>query len=149
VDILNPRTIRLGLTATDKEHAIRLAGQLLVAEKYVAPQYVLGMLAREKIASNYLGHGIAIPHGRQEDLKYVYQTGVSFVQLPEGVAWEAGERTFAGEKAYLVLGLAAASNDLSAILSNLLEVLRNPTIIQQLVQTDDPQLIIATLAGRS
>ena len=99
------------------------------------------MLARENIGSNYLGHGIAIPHGRQEDLKYVYQTGVSLVQLPEGVSWEAGE------KAYLILGLAAASNDLSGILSNLMEVLGNPNTIQCLVQTDDPQLIIATLAG--
>jgi len=142
VEILTSRTIRLGLSATDKEQAIRLAGQLLVAEKYVAPEYVLGMLAREVIASNYIGNGVAIPHGRHEDLKYVYQTGVSFVQLPQGVVWEADE------KAYLILGLAATSNDLSGILSNLLEVLRNPTIIQRLVQTGDPQMIIATLAGR-
>ena len=141
MEILSPRTIRLGLAAGNKEQVIRLAGQLLVDEAYVAPQYVLGMLARENIGSNYLGHGIAIPHGRQEDLKYVYQTGVSLVQLPEGVSWEAGE------KAYLILGLAAASNDLSGILSNLMEVLGNPNTIQCLVQTDDPQLIIATLAG--
>jgi phosphocarrier protein FPr len=142
VEILTSRTIRLGLSVTDKEQAIRLAGQLLVAEKYTAPEYVLGMLAREKIASNYLGNGVAIPHGRHEDLKYVYQTGVSFVQLPQGVIWDTGE------KAYLILGLAAESNDLSDILSNLLKVLSHPPIIQRLVQTNDPQLIIATLTGR-
>jgi mannitol/fructose-specific phosphotransferase system IIA component len=139
MEILSPRTVRLGLAASDKEQAIRLAGQLLVAEGYVAPAYVTGMLAREKLGSNYLGHGLAIPHGRQEDLQFVYQAGISALQLPDGVVWEPGE------KAYLVLGLAATSNELSAILVHLVELLRNPQALQRLIHTKDPQVLLAGL----
>jgi len=141
VPILSPQTIRLGLSAKSKEQAIRLAGELLVREKYVAPQYIQGMLARENLSSNYLGNGIAIPHGRHEDLHYVYQAGVSVVQLPEGVEWEPGE------SAHLVLGLAVTADDLSSFLTNLVEVLRNPKLIQELLKTDDPQVILAALTG--
>jgi mannitol/fructose-specific phosphotransferase system IIA component len=143
VSILSPQTIRLQLSAQSKEQAIRLAGELLVAEKYVAPQYILGMLAREDISSNYIGNGVAIPHGRSEDLQYVYQAGVSVVQLPEGIEWEPGE------KAHLVLGLAVTPGDLSAFLANLVEVLRNPLTIQEMLQTDDPQVILAALTGKT
>jgi mannitol PTS system EIIA component len=142
MQLLSPRTIRLGLTASDKEQAILLAGQLLVAEGYVAPAYVTGMLAREKLGSNYLGHGLAIPHGRQEDLQYVYQAGISALQLPDGVVWEPGE------KAYLVLGLAATSNELSTILVHLVELLRNPQALQRLIHTKDPQELVSELSAR-
>ena len=140
MEILSLRTVRLGLAASDKGQAIRLAGQLLVAEGYVAPAYVTGMLAREKLVSNYLGHGLAIPHGRQEDLQYVYQAGISALQIPNGVVWDPGE------KAYLVLGLAARSNELSAILARLVELLCSPQTIQRLIHTKDPQELVSELS---
>ena len=78
------------------------------------------MLAREKVISTYLGNGIAIPHGELEDLGSVYHTGVSVLQLPEGVEWEPGE------KAYLVIGLAAQPlREHVGVLANLVEVLQD------------------------
>jgi mannitol/fructose-specific phosphotransferase system IIA component len=101
MDVLTPETVRLGAQAATKVDAIRQSGDMLVKAGYAAPSYVDGMLAREKVMSTYLGNGIAIPHGRPEDLSSVYHTGASVLQLPEGVQWEPGE------KAYLVIGLAA------------------------------------------
>lgn len=140
MDVLTEQTIRLGTKAVDKVDAIKQSGELLVSAGYVAPSYVDGMLARERLLSNYIGNGIAIPHGRPEDLKNVYHTGMSVLQLPHGVDWESGQ------KAYLVIGLAAVSDEHFGILTNLVEVLRDQKSIQELVHTTDPMVIVERLS---
>jgi mannitol/fructose-specific phosphotransferase system IIA component len=139
VDILTEQTIRLGGQAIDKVNAIKQSGDLLVSAGYVAPSYVDGMLARERVLSNYIGNGIAIPHGRSEDLKDVHHTGMSVLQLPHGVDWEPGQ------KAYLVIGLAAVSDEHFDILTNLVEVLHDQQSIQELIHTKDSTVIIERL----
>jgi PTS system mannitol-specific IIA component len=140
MEILTKEMVRLGAQATDKTDAIKQSGELLVQAGCVAPAYVDGMLARERVMSNYLGNGVAIPHGELKDLALVYRTGVSVLQLPEGVEWEPGE------KAHLVVGLAATSDELVDILSNLLEVLQEPGSIELLAHTTDPMVIVERLA---
>jgi phosphocarrier protein FPr len=141
MDVLTPETVRLGAHAANKVDAIRQSGKVLVRAGCVAPSYVDGMLAREKALSTYLGSGIAIPHGELGDLHSVYRTGVSVLQLPEGVRWEPGE------EAYLVVGLAATctSQEHLVVLSNLLEVLQTPETITWLVQATDPMIIVERL----
>ena len=143
MNILTKETVQLRAQATDKVDAITQSGELLVEAGYVAPSYLDGMLTREKVLSTYLGSGIAIPHGELDDLKSIYYTGVSVLQLPEGVEWEPGER------AYLVIGLAAASDEHVGVLSNLLQVLQDAETIKQMVQTTDPMMIIERLTRRS
>ena len=127
MDILTKETVQLRAQAADKVSAIKQSGELLVKAGYVPPSYLDGMLAREQVLSTYLGSGIAIPHGELDDLKSIYYTGVSVLQLPEGVEWEPGER------AYLVIGLAATSDEHVGVLSNLLQVLQDPETIKQMV----------------
>ena len=143
MDILTKETVQLRARASDKVDAIKQSGELLVKAGYVPPTYVDGMLAREKAQSTYLGNGIAIPHGELKDLRSIYHTGVSVLQLPEGVEWELGER------AYLVIGLAATTDEHVGVLSNLVQVLQDPQTIQQLVHTSDPMMIIERLTRRS
>jgi len=66
---------------------------------------------------------------------------VSVLQLPEGVEWEPGE------KAYLVVGLAATptSQQHIVVLTNLLEVLQDPEGARQLVHAADPMIIVERL----
>lgn len=137
--ILTEETVRLGAHATDRVDAIKQAGELLVRAGCVAPAYVDGMLAREQVMSNYLGRGVAIPHGEAKDLALVYRSGVSVLQLPQGVEWEPGE------KAYLVIGLAARSSEHAGLLNNLLEVLGDPVSVEQMIHTGDPRVIIERL----
>ena len=103
--ILTAGLVRLGAHATNRDEAIRLAGGLLVAAGCVAPAYVDGMLRRERSMSTFLGAGIAIPHGTFGDLPLVLHTGISVLQLPEGVDWEPGERV------QLVIAIAARSDE--------------------------------------
>ncbi|MDW8317040.1 MAG: PTS sugar transporter subunit IIA, partial [Anaerolineae bacterium] len=116
MDILTLDRIRLQATAADKTDAIRQAGELLVRGGCVEPPYIEGMLAREAIMSTYLGNGVAIPHGQNDDRPYILRTGVSVLQVPEGVEWEDGER------AYLIIGIAATADEHVGVLANLAEV---------------------------
>ena len=143
MDILTEETVRLGARAIDKVDAIKHAGELLVRAGCVPLSYVDGMLAREKVMSTYLGNGVAIPHGEFEDLATVYRAGVSVLQLPQGVEWEPGER------AYLVIGLAATSDEHMGVLTNLVQVVQHRESVERLAQTADPTVIVERLTRRA
>ncbi len=142
MEVLTGEMVLLGAHAADKADAIRLAGEVLVKAGCAAPSYVDGMLARERVLSTYLGSGIAIPHGEIADLRSVYRTGVSVLQLPDGVEWEPGEHV------YLVIGLASTDDEHIEVLTNLLELLQEPESISQLVHATDPKVIVERLARR-
>ncbi len=147
--VLTGAMVVLKAQATDKEDAIRQAGEILIKAGCVSSSYVEGMLARERVLSTYLGYGIAIPHGELGDLRFVDRAGVSVLQLPEGVEWEPGER------AYLVIGLASPGPEVRdlqhiGVLASLVELLQTPDEIPPLINTTDPMVIIERLTrGRS
>jgi phosphocarrier protein FPr len=138
--IISPKTVHLNAPPTDKEGAIRLAGELLVKAGHVAPAYIEGMLAREQTMSTYIGNGVAIPHGQFDDRANIYSTGISVVQFPQGIAWNPDET------AYLVLGIAATANEHIGVLTNLAEILEEPGESDHLAHTTDPGEIIERLS---
>lgn len=140
MSIVSLETVRLQAQAHDKQDAIRQAGELLVQSGCVLPLYVNGMLAREQTMSTYLGNGVAIPHGQHDNRADVRRTAISVLQLPEGVEWEPGER------AYLVIGIAADADEHVGVLANLAEVVEDVEAVNQLAQTSDPMLIIERLS---
>ncbi len=137
--IITPELVRLNAQATGKEDAIKQAGALLVENGRVAASYVAGMLAREQTMSTYLGNGIAIPHGQFDNRADIFQTGISVVQFPAGIEWEDGER------AYLVIGIAATADEHIGVLANLSQVLEEEADAQQLIHAADPMLIVERL----
>lgn len=137
--ILSIERIQLGATAVNKTDAIRQAGELLVNSGCVTPAYIDGMLAREETMSTYLGNGVSIPHGMFENRSDIKQTGISVLQIPQGVEWEDGE------KAYLVIGIAASSDDHVGVLANLAEVIEDEDATNNLIHTTDHALILAQL----
>ncbi|MGB3201446.1 MAG: phosphoenolpyruvate--protein phosphotransferase [Nodosilinea sp.] len=140
---LTPEDVRLKAIAPSKVDAIRQAGDLLVANGRIQPGYVDSMLARETQANTYLGNSIAIPHGQPAQRDLIVTTGIAVVQIPDGVEWNSGETV------RLVVGIAAKSDEHLQILTNLTHVLDDPAAVQQLVETDDPQVIIDRLTGKS
>ncbi|PZU07733.1 phosphoenolpyruvate--protein phosphotransferase [Sphingomonas sp.] len=131
--------IRIDAKASGKEDAIRQAGQLLVAAGCVAPGYEESMIAREAVANTYLGSGVAIPHGLGEDKGLVLRDGIVVLQLREGVEWNPGQR------AHLVVGIAANSDSHLAILRRLTRLIQDETTLANLVATDDREVIAAAL----
>jgi mannitol/fructose-specific phosphotransferase system IIA component len=138
-EILSLSTVQMKAAAGSKEDAIRMAGTLLVNAGCVHPDYVKGMLEREKTMSTFAGNGVSIPHGQFTDLGLIYRTGISVLQLPDGVEWEDGE------KVYLVVGIAAKGEEHVQVLANLANVLEDIDTARLLAQTDDPQVILGYL----
>lgn len=137
--VLSVERIRVQAQALDKIDAIRQSGQLLVNTGCVTPAYIDGMLARETTMSTYLGNGVAIPHGQFDNRGDILQTGISVLQVPEGVQWDEDET------AYLIIAIAASSDDHIGVLSALAEVVEDEETTQLLIDTDDPHLIIEHL----
>jgi len=139
--ILSKDRISLQASAADKTDAIRKAGDLLVKSGCVLPEYVDGMLTREQSMSTSLGNGVAIPHGVYENRDHILQTGLSVLQLIDGVEWDEGE------KVYLVIGIAASSDEHVGVLSNLAEVIDDEDSLAELLKTTDPDAIVKYLGA--
>ncbi len=140
--ILSKDRISLQASATDKADAIRKAGELLVSSGCVLPEYVDGMLAREQSMSTSLGNGVAIPHGIYENRGHILQTGISVLQLTDGVEWDEGEKVF------MVIGIAASSDEHVGVLSNLADVIDDEENLAELLKTDDPDVVVKYLGEK-
>ena len=140
---LTPQNIQLNARVRSKDVAIRAAGRLLVESGNIEPGYVESMLGREAQANTFLGNGIAIPHGLPKDRELIRQTGVSIVQFPGGVEWNAGQTV------HLVVGIAAKSDEHLSILAALTDVLDDDTIAGKLACTENPADIIKGLSRGS
>lgn len=139
---LSAQNIRLNGSAANKEEAIRLVAQGLVANGNVAEGYEAGMLTRETQTSTYLGNGIAIPHGTLDTRHLVQNTGVQVYQFPQGVEW--GE----GNKAHVVIGIAAKSDEHLTLLRQLTTVLGDEAVADKLAKTANLEEFIALLSGK-
>ncbi|MBN3230172.1 PTS mannitol transporter subunit IICBA [Pectobacterium brasiliense] len=141
---LGAGNVFLNRHATDKEQAIRFAGEQLVKGGYVEPAYVEAMLEREKLTSTYLGESIAVPHGTIEAKDRVLKTGVVFCQYPEGVRFGDEE----DEVARLVIGIAARNNEHIQVITSLTNALDDDAVIERLAQTQDVQEVLDLLSGK-
>lgn len=136
--VLQMSSIKVGATAVDKWDAIAEAGNLLVKGGYVKMEYVDAMMERERIATTYLGMGIAIPHGTESAKKQVLRSGITVVQYPEGV-------DFDGEKAYLVIGIAGVGDQHLELLARVSEALEDEQVLEKLKTTTDSEDIYKVL----
>jgi mannitol/fructose-specific phosphotransferase system IIA component len=98
----------------DNKEATIAAGNILLENGYVEKEYIASMLEKLETQSfaTYIGNGVAIPHGMAEGSKYVNTTGISVIQVPNGVHWNE-------EKAYIIVGIAANSDDHMNVLASL------------------------------
>lgn len=139
---LSKQDIHLGVASTDKQSAIRQVAAALNKAGCINSAYVDGMLQRELQTSTYLGNGIAIPHGTTNTHNLVLKTGVQVFQYPQGIDWGSGET------AYIVIGIAARSNEHLVLLRQLTHVLSNDSISQQLAQTLSVDKLHSLLMGK-
>ncbi len=141
MSILSTDLLLLHAHAVDKLDAIRKAGELLVRGDRVLPDYVEGMLARERSMSTSLGNGVAIPHGLDSSRVYILKTGISVLQLDQAVKWD-DEDTVS-----LVIGIAASADEHVGVLASLSEVIDDETKLAELFHTTDPNLVIQYLSA--
>lgn len=136
--VLRIKNILTGLPSEPKEDAILRAGHMLEASGYVESGYAESMLEREKVASTYMGMGLAIPHGTSETKALVRESGIVVLQYPDGV-------DFGEEKARLVIGIAGAGDAHLDILAKISSALDDEEVLERLSVTSDPEDILKTL----
>ena len=120
-NVLIKESIQTKKSFTDNKEATVAAGNLLFENGYVDQEYIDSMLEKLETQSfaTYIGNGVAIPHGMAEGSKYVKNTGISIIQVPDGVEWN-------GERAYIVVGIAANSDDHMNVLASLADAIEDP-----------------------
>ncbi|CBY86432.1 MULTISPECIES: fused PTS fructose transporter subunit IIA/HPr protein [Haemophilus] len=140
---LSESNIHLNANAIDKQQAIEMAASALVQADNVENGYLQGMLARELQTSTFLGNGIAIPHGTLDTRSMVKKTGVQVFQFPQGIEW--GE----GNIAYVVIGIAARSDEHLSLLRQLTHVLSDEDTAAKLAKITDVAEFCAILMGET
>jgi len=132
--------IRLGLKAADRFDAVRQSGQVLVEIGAVEAPYVDAMLERERQISTSLGEGFAIPHGTDASRGWIRETMLSFLQFPEGVAWDDGE-------VIVCVGIAAVGDEHVGVLASLARILTVPEQAARLRAAERPEDVLSLLGS--
>ena len=123
-EILTPAQIKVPGTATDRDGAIREAGQILVDAGAVTPAYVDAMFEREKSVSTYMGSFLAIPHGTNEAKSAINRTAVRY---EEPIDWSGkGPVRF-------VVGIAGMNNEHLSILGKIAVIFSDEDEVDKLV----------------
>ena len=117
-EVLIKESILTEQSFLSKEEATIMSGEILLKNGYIEKEYIDSMLEKLETQSfaTYIGNGVAIPHGMAEGSQYVKHTGISVIQVPEGVLWNE-------EMAYVIVGIAANSDDHMEVLSALADAI--------------------------
>lgn len=138
--ILTMENIRLNEQFESKYDAIKMAGELLLAGGYVNEHYIEEMVKREDLSTTYIGNDIAIPHGTEAAKNDVLNSGISVIQVPEGV-------DFNGDKARVVFGIAGKNNTHLEILANIAVFCSDMDNVEKLVKAETKEEIMNLLGG--
>jgi len=119
-EVLLKESILTGQSFSSKEEVTIMAGELLLENGYIEKEYIDSMLEKLDTQSfaTYIGNGVAIPHGMADGSKFVRHTGISVIQVPEGIPWNE-------EVAYVIVGIAANSDDHMGVLSALADAIED------------------------
>lgn len=128
-NVFAKENILLGLEADSKEDVIMAAGELLVKRGYANSAYIAGMLEREETATTCIGFGVAIPHGTIATKHEVKETGIVFLQYPNGVS-------FGDETVHLVFGIAASGDEHLEILAQIADIVEDEEQVEVLKTTN-------------
>lgn len=136
-EVLSKETVMLDAKVDDQKSAIELAGKLLVDNGCVEQSYIEKMFEREESVSTYMGNGVAIPHGTEDAKGFVKQSGISILQVPDGV--EFGE----DKVAKLVIGIAGKNDEHLTILSKIALVCADESKVEKIVQASTKEELLS------
>ena len=133
--LLREGNILLNQHFNSKDEAIKKVGELLVSGNYVKEAYIGKMLERENISTTYIGNNIAIPHGTSGSQNEILKSGISIVQIPEGVS-------FGDDVAKVVIGIAGKGNTHLGLLSNIAVICSDMENVDKIVNAKTKQEIL-------
>ena len=141
--VLIKEAILVDQNITDLNQSIDLAGKLLLDNGYIDEEYIESM--KEKVLEHpyttYLpGAGVAIPHGMSDGFKHIKNTGISVLQIPNGVNW-------LDEKVYIIIAIAANSDEHMNVLASLSDALESEEDAKKLWTTNSVDKLFEILSN--
>lgn len=140
--LLIPTAVRVVGQFTSKKRLFQELGEI-TAQAYglSAPMTIDGLQERETLGPTGVGHGVALPHARLEDLKSI--VGV-FLRLEKPLDYDSVDR----QPVDLVFGLFAPKDsgvDHLKALALVSRTMRNPGVVAKLRANSDPAKLHAIL----
>ncbi len=117
--------IILNASFKNKKEAIEACADIFIKGGYTDASYKTDMIKRDADVSVYMGNGVALPHGLSSSKKTIKNSGICFIQVPNGV-------DFDGETAYLVIGVAGRGEEHVDILGQVAQTLCDESNINAL-----------------
>lgn len=125
-----------------KQDAIRAVSEKMINAGLVKNDYTQAMFDRDAQISTFLGNGIAIPHGTTEKRDSVIETGLKVIYYPQGIKWDEDNNI-----AYVVVGIAAKSNEHLDILRKLTRAVIADDTLERILAVKAPEQLLAILQG--
>lgn len=136
--VFREENIVLNASFADKREAIEACADIFIQGGYTDASYKADMIERDADVSVYMGNGVALPHGLASSKKTIINSGICFIQVPEGV-------DFDGETAYLLIGVAGRGEEHVDILGHIGEVLCDENNIEKLKKASDKKEVMDVL----
>lgn len=131
--------IILGYQADDKWQAIERCGHLLFDLGYVEENYIEDMKERERSVSVYVGNQVAIPHGVAGSERYIKESGLVLLQIPDGVDFE-------GESCKVMIGIAGKNEAHIELLSKISLACMDMENVNAMIAAKDKKKILEILS---
>lgn len=137
-EVFCEENIILNASFKNKREAIEACADLFIRGGYTDKSYKEDMIARDADVSVYMGNGVALPHGLASSKKTILNSGICFIQVPNGV-------DFDGETAYLLIGVAGRGEEHVDILGHIGEILCDEGNIEALREASTKKEVMDVL----
>jgi PTS system ascorbate-specific IIA component len=142
-DSFGEGSIIINQSVADRDQAISVVGELLVASKRVKPDYIQSMLEAVEEFGPYIviAPGIALAHGKPGDS--VLATGLSLLTLSDPIEFKHSQN----DPVQLVFGLAATDHHSHIeLMAELADFLSDSSRVNSLLTCSNIEQIRAVLA---
>ncbi|WP_251518151.1 MULTISPECIES: PTS sugar transporter subunit IIA [Staphylococcus] len=133
-ELFSNENIFINQEIKDQNEAIEKAGQALVQSGAVTEDYIQAMKEREQVVSTFMGNGLAIPHGTDDAKSSVLQSGLTLVQIPQGIDWD-------GEEVKVVVGIAGKDGEHLDLLSKIAITFSEEENVERIVNASSAEEI--------
>ena len=133
-ELFSNENIFINQEIKDQNEAIEKAGQALVQSGAVTEDYIQAMKEREQVVSTFMGNGLAIPHGTDDEKSSVLQSGLTLVQIPQGIDWD-------GEEVKVVVGIAGKDGEHLDLLSKIAITFSEEENVERIVNASSAEEI--------
>ena len=146
INLITSESISPALKVTSKKHALQEISKRMAESYSLAEREIFEtLLAREKLGSTGVGNGIAIPHGKIQNLDFLRSY---FARLERPVEFDAvDERPV--DLVFLLLAPEGSGADHLKALAKVSRLMRNKIVCEKLRGSDTSEALYALLTDQT